>query len=172
MKIKKADFEMRNVIRKSYTNNYFNEDDFKGYVSVISIEESTNQARLDISNMEAVVSGYKWVEFFSDNSNSVMTAIYDENNNILQWYFDIVSSIVIKNNIPYFEDLYLDIRLFPNGEMKLVDENELKDALNTGDITKEQFDNAYHEAKRLMNILTKKMDKLVNFTNKYFKKVI
>lgn len=41
--------------------------------------------------------------------------------------------------------------MFPSGEMVLLDEDELKEALENGDITQMDFDLAYNEANQIMN---------------------
>jgi hypothetical protein len=34
-------------------------------------------------------SGYTWMEFYDFSSKNRLTAMYDENNNIVEWYYDI-----------------------------------------------------------------------------------
>ena len=52
---------------------------------------------------------YKWLEFYDYSSKVKLTAIYDENNEIIEWYFDIAKEIGKDNGIPYEDDLYLDV---------------------------------------------------------------
>lgn len=89
---------------------------------------------------------YKWLEFYDYNSKVKLTAIYDENNKIIEWYFDIAREIEKENGIPFEDDLYLDVVVTPTGEILLLDEDELKEALNRMEITKEEYKNAYKEA--------------------------
>ena len=74
-----------------------------------------------------------------------------------------------ENGLPYEDDLYLDVVETPKGEIILLDEDELKEALDRRELTKEEYENAYKEAEKLMNILEKKKEKLKEFTDKYFK---
>lgn len=46
--------------------------------------------------------------------------MYDEKNEIVEWYFDIARKIGKENGIPYEEDLYLDVVVTPTGEIILL----------------------------------------------------
>jgi predicted acetyltransferase/predicted RNA-binding protein associated with RNAse of E/G family len=110
---------------------------------------------------------YKWLEFYDYSSKVKLTAIYDENNNIIEWYFDIAREIVKDNEIPYEDDLYLDVVVIPNGDIILLDEDELKEAFNKKELTQEEFENAYKESEQLINKLKNNKDKLKEYTDKY-----
>ena len=75
---------------------------------------------------------------------------------ILEYYFDIIAENKIKDGIPFYNDLYLDVVYFQPAATKegtyiqLVDCNELEEALKENIIDKEQFDMAYIEAEKLM----------------------
>lgn len=60
-----------------------------------------------------------------------------------------------------------DVVVNPDGEIILLDENELKEALDRLEISKEDYDMAYKEANMLMNKLKGNKGKLEDFTNKY-----
>ena len=78
---------------------------------------------------------------------------------ILEYYFDIIAENKIKDGIPFYNDLYLDVVYFQPAATKegtyiqLVDCNELEEALKENIIDKEQFDMAYIEAEKLMKEL-------------------
>ena len=87
---------------------------------------------------------------------------------ILEYYFDIIAENKIKDGIPYYNDLYLDVVYFQPAATKegtyiqLVDCNELEEALKENIIDKEQFDMAYIEAEKLMKELKEKKNWYVN----------
>jgi len=113
--------------------------------------------------------GYKWLEFYDYNSKIKLTAIYDENSQIIEWYFDIAKRIGKENDIPYEDDLYLDVVVTPIGEIILLDEDELQGAYDRLEVTKEDYEMAYNEANQLMKQLENNKDTLEKFTNKYLK---
>ena len=87
---------------------------------------------------------------------------------ILEYYFDIMAENKIKDGIPFYNDLYLDVVYFQPAATKegtyiqLVDCNELEEALKENIIDKEQFDMAYIEAEKLMKELKEKKNWYVN----------
>ena len=87
---------------------------------------------------------------------------------ILEYYFDIIAENKIKDGIPFYNDLYLDVVYFQPASTKegtyiqLVDCNELEEALKENIIDKEQFDMAYIEAEKLMKELKEKKNWYVN----------
>lgn len=72
------------------------------------------------------------------------------------------------DGIPYFDDLYLDLIVFPNGEIKVDDMDELEEALRQGDITQEQFDLAVRTADGLKNSLLGDIDSFKDYTGKCY----
>lgn len=77
--------------------------------------------------------------------------MFDNNGNIVQWYIDVCLENGLDNDIPYLDDLYLDIILLPSGEVIQKDADELEEALINGIIDKSLYDSAWDE----VNILTK-----------------
>lgn len=49
----------------------------------------------------------------------------------------------------------------------MLDEDQLKDALNRMEISNTEYENAYKEANQLMDRLNKQKEKLREFTHKY-----
>ena len=172
MVIKRADFPMQYVDEKKFKYMYIDEDDFKGYLGQIRIIKANQPPKeLGEDYIERANSGCKWLEFYPENSNIAMTVCYNNENKILQWYFDIINKVGIVDDNPYFEDLYLDVTLTPQNKIELLDEEELEDALEKGDVTKEQYDMAYKTAKELMKMIDGKQEKIIKFSNKYFDKI-
>ena len=98
--------------------------------------------------------------------------MYNEKNEIIEWYFDIARKIGKEKGIPYEDDLYLDVVVTLIGKIILLDEDELKDAYERLEVNQVDYDMAYTEAKNLMKQLEKNIDKLNIFTNKYLKEMI
>ena len=74
--------------------------------------------------------------------------------------------------MPYEDDLYLDVVLTPEGDIKLLDEDELKDAFDRFEVNKSDYEMAYNEAKQLMNKLQNNKDTLKILTDKYLKEML
>ena len=154
-----------------YKIKSFETDKFKGdvvFYKFIDVNE-----KILISNGKPILDkNYKWLEFYDYNAKIKLTAIYNENNEIVEWYFDIAKKIGKENGIPYEDDLYLDVVITPEGKIILLDENELEAAFNRLEINKADFDMAYEESNKLLKILKNNINKLKDFTDKYFKEMI
>lgn len=112
---------------------------------------------------------YRLLEFYDYSSIIKLTAFYDDNCEIIEWYFDIAKEIGKENGIPYHEDLYLDIVVTPDGKIILLDEQELKEALENLEINEQEYKIAYQEANNLITVLQENIEKLKQFTDKYLK---
>jgi len=94
---------------------------------------------------------YSWLQHFPQGGHFAITTMFDERAKIIQWYIDIcLRQGVTENNIPWFDDLFLDIVFSPNGDMRLLDEDELDDALSAGEISRSEYDLALGESERIM----------------------
>lgn len=54
--------------------------------------------------------------------------IYDHNHDTVYWYCDIIRAAISGQEL-YYEDLLLDVVLMPDGQIKILDADELADAL-------------------------------------------
>jgi uncharacterized protein len=97
--------------------------------------------------------GFVWLHL-QDDANHVLTAMLDSSGDIVQWYIDIVleHGFDAENRL-YFDDLYLDIVVSPDGRFEVQDADELEDALKAGVISQAQFDLAWLETNRLVGLL-------------------
>ena len=86
--------------------------------------------------------GYSWLQIYGVEDNCVISAIFDEKYNFVETYFDIARRIYIED-VPYAEDLYLDVVQTKNNNFIILDEDELKEALDKNEITDKEYDMAY-----------------------------
>ena len=119
-----------------------NEEDIKGYAALIKIDEVNHP--LIVGETCLYDDDYSETNFLPDGEHWQLSVLYDNNGYIIEWYFDItrINSVDEKGN-PYCDDLYLDAALMPDGQILILDEDEIKDALDNGLITRKEFDMAY-----------------------------
>jgi len=132
-----------------------------GYAGLIQIQEVNYPCVLGEKGSEICIAdnGYSELSFLPDNENWQLTAIYDDKNSIVEWYFDITrKNSVDENGNPYCDDLYLDAALMPDGQIMIFDEDELKNALNKGNISQHDFNMAYTVLKKLID------EQIINLT--------
>lgn len=146
-------------------------DYFNGYVCNIKFDKVNKPIIVKVQDKEYFIKNdnYTWYEIYQDNSNYALTIMYDENNELIQWYFDVSKKIGVENGIPYEDDLYLDLVIGPNGESSVLDEDELKEALDNNVITKEDYDFAYEVLEKLQREYVSNFDHLVALTEKLIK---
>ena len=58
------------------------------------------------------------------------------------------------------------------GEVILLDEDELEEALKTKIINNEQYELAYNKAQKMIEFISKEKNKLEYFCNKYFNQLL
>lgn len=148
-----------------------NEVDFIGDIYLNEFKKVSKPFILD-SGVCMLNTTHKWLEFYDYNSKIKLTAMYNENNEIVQWYFDIARKIGKENGIPYEDDLYLDVILIPSGEVILLDEDEFKEAFERKEMTKQEYDEAYVITNDLMKKIKGKQKELKEFTDKYLKQIL
>mgnify|MGYP003296566621 FL=1 len=86
-------------------------------------------------------------------------------NEIMLWYIDMIAGQGIDNDgVPYFDDLYLDLVVYPDGTIKVDDMDELEDALEAKDITQEQFALAIHTGNKLKTGLLSDINSFIGYT--------
>lgn len=172
LKKRYADRYVGNKVSTTSLKSKSIEDDFfKGdiyFYNFIDVKD-----KILIPNGKCILdNNYKWLEFYDYSSRIKLTAIYDENNEIIEWYFDIAREIGKYNEIPYEDDMYLDVVVTPSGEVLLLDEDELKEAFDRKEMTKKEFDEAYKIANDLIEKLKNNKDKLQEYTDKYLNKFL
>lgn len=150
----------------------FDNVDFAGDVALIKFNKMKKPYMVENIKLCMANDNYKWLEFYDYNKKYRLTAMYNENNEIIEWYFDIARKIGKENGIPYEDDLYLDVVVTPTGDIILLDEDELREALDRFEVNKSDYDMAYNEAKKLIELLEDNKDKLKVFTDKYLNEML
>ena len=119
--------------------------------------------------------GYYIVEYTPMNKLYNGRVYLDRDLDEIEYYFDISNGNWLEDNIPYYDDLYLDLIIKPRkgNEQEVCDENELKDALINKEITLEEYDKAYKTLNELSEEIKQGKNYFVNldkaeFVKRYF----
>ena len=90
--------------------------------------------------------GMTWLQLIPDGKSHVLTAKYLPNGKVSVWYADIIENIEYDSDgVAVFIDKYLDVIFTPQGDVGIDDRDELDNAYQSGEITKEQYDSAICE---------------------------
>lgn len=114
---------------------------------------------------------FKMLEYTPIDKNYNVRAYVNDKNEIFEYYLDVTDGMEVREGIPYYNDLYLDVIYYNDKEkmhelkqnnceenLYITDEDELEDALNQNIITRQQYDDAYKIANKLI-------DEIQNGTN-------
>lgn len=127
---------------------------FTGYVTQVAIRKAKQQAmmRHEEHAWRIIDDNYTWKQFFPEHSASTVTLMLNEQDSLIIRYIDIClgHGVDPETGIPWYDDLYLDIVVTPEGTVHLLDEDELDEALQDGKITPEQHAFAWQEARRIL----------------------
>ena len=160
-----------NVLEVEHKIKTINNEDFKGDIYLNNYIKISQPYFLD-NGLCIQDNNYKWLKFFDYSSKIQLTAVYNEKNEIIEWYFDIARSIGKEDGIPYENDFYLDVVLSSNGKVILLDEDEFEEAFKENQMTKEEYDEGYKIAYGLMEKLKGNVDNVLKFTNKYLNEIL
>jgi len=113
-------------------------------------------------------SGYTWLQHFPTNTHYAVTSQFDAQGQIVQWYIDICHRHWLDDKgVPWWEDLYLDLLVFPNDGCYIVDEDELDEALEAGVIDARLHTLAWNEARRLHAVIEAGAFPLLSFSHSH-----
>ena len=161
--------EWKCVETKKLKGKQVNTDFFKGYVGILEIEKVTEKQIWRFNGEDIIVcdNGLKWISILPQNDFYCITVMMKADDDILLWYIDMIADQGIDtDSIPYFDDLYLDLVVYPSGMVKVDDMDELEEALMREEITEEQFNLAVNTSNKLINGLLSDIDSFIDFTLK------
>ncbi len=162
----------KRVKRRQFVSQRLCSEEFRGVAGLIKILEVTEPLYVPSGSrlLKVVDDGYYWLQLAPDGEYYWVTAAFDERGNLLQLYFDITwGNHIYEQEEPWFFDLYLDVVQTPGGEIVLLDEDELEEALTNGTINQEQYNLAYDTARNLMSRLKENPEEFLSLSNKIFR---
>lgn len=156
--------------KNEYTHKRVDEDYFKGYVTLVKIKEVTQPWIVrDGKRGDCILDeNYEWLRIYPDDLKYVITAMFDDKKQIVEWYFDMIADSGCEKGVPYMMDLYLDLVIKKDGTQIILDENELEAAYISKDITQKEFDLAYITLKEVQNKYGKNLEELNELTNRLY----
>ncbi|MBD2847984.1 DUF402 domain-containing protein [Paenibacillus sp. IB182496] len=146
----------RRIVRKSYSCLTLDNEEFKGLVTFYRIHELREPLWKEYNGRRLCLAdrGYLWMQHFPRGEQFVVTTMFDDKGSVVQWYIDVCKTQGLTDQqVPWFDDLFLDVVVLPSGEVFLLDEDELEDALRSGDITAKDATMARKTARRLLDLI-------------------
>lgn len=145
----------KRVLKKEYTSLFFDEDQFRGNVTLLKVHQVSEASYYHYGEKSVCIvdNGYSWLQHFPDGQHYSVTTMFDSEGTLVQWYIDICFQNGIENDVPWMDDLFLDIVVLPTGEVIQKDADELEDAYSAGIINETLYKLAWNEADRINNLI-------------------
>ncbi|MFB5088189.1 DUF402 domain-containing protein [Psychrobacillus sp. PGGUH221] len=158
--------DWKRIVNRKYTQYYLNTKEFTGVLTLLNLVQVTEPLWVNYADKSICIvdDGYSWMQHFPIGNNYSITTMFNANDEIVQWYIDICHEIGTKNNIPWWDDLFLDIIILPSGEIILQDEDELEDALSSNLIDRDMYNLAWNEANRITSLLKEDKFELLKYS--------
>ena len=160
--------EWKSMLKKHREGALEDSDDFKGYVGLLTIDEVSEKQEWTYKDERFTVcdNGYKWLTIMPKDDYYCITVMMDADYKICVSYIDMIDDQGIdEDGVPFMIDCYLDLIVYPDGNVVVDDRDELDEALRIGDITKQQYDRALRTADGLINGLFKDYSAYEEFVN-------
>lgn len=159
MNLKKKLMSRSNWLRvndRSYVYDTIESSLFTSAVGLIHIKSVSEPSIKHYLNkaVKIVDNDFYWLQFAPKEKQFWLTVMFNEKEELIQYYFDITKeNIILDNGESYFYDIFLDIVMLTDGNLFLLDEDELEEALNENTITKDEFVKAHEVADDIMSKL-------------------
>ncbi len=161
--------EMKRIKKKDIKVIDTKTDIFDGKIALLMVYEVEPLIiKYPYGDIKILDNNYKWLEFAPRNSNYWLTVMFDENDNLIESYFDITKDNVIDIDNPYFIDIFLDVVIRKDKKIYLLDENEINDALKNNIITELEYKNSFDTANEIISYYNKNKDEFYNKIYYYF----
>lgn len=166
LKRKHADrSDWKRVTRRIYRQGYIEFKDFTGYIALLSVLEVSAPLFVDVNGQRICIvdNGYDWLQQIPDHGSHALTTIFDRSGRIVQWYIDIcLRTGVDERNVPWFDDLFLDVVLLPSGDLTIKDATELEEARLAGEVGITEYEQAWAEANRIVTAIKSNRFRLIH----------
>lgn len=146
----------RRVLQHRFAVSQVDGPHFHGYVTQFFIDKVTEPRIKQQDNRTWCIAadGFLWVQYFPDGCCHTIRTILNADHCVEQWYIDICRPYVLDDQgIPTYDDLDLDLVIWPDGQIELWDSDELEQSLRDGAISNADYEMAWTEARKLVEAL-------------------
>ena len=114
---------------------------FRGGIGCLTFTDMHRPMTVDTAEGRLCIAdrGIDWLELVPEGGHFVLTAMFREGE-LFQQYIDMtLQNVVPANGAALFQDLILDVVILGDGSPRVMDRDELEDALRRGWITQEEY---------------------------------
>ena len=112
---------------------------------------------------------YRWLTILPREDFYCITVMMNEAGQVQVCYIDMIEKQgVDEDDVPWIDDLYLDLVVYPDGAVVEEDRDELEEALAAGEINRQQYELAVNTCEKLINGLLKDADKFQTYIQRMY----
>ena len=145
---------------RKYTCIYHRDDCFQGGIGLLTFTGLKEPESVDSPEGPLCIAanGYQWLELVPEGGQFALTAMFHDGT-LFEQYTDItLRNEVDENGDAAFYDLLLDVVVLSDGTPRVLDREELDEALSGGIISRDEYDLALQTADRVVDFYTTHKD--------------
>lgn len=152
---------------KKYIIEDFKYKDYEGKVSLGIIKQlkpiyaNRNGEKILINSENDV-----WLQIGLNNLPYWLTGLYNNEKQLIEFYFDIIKDSDLSLENPIYSDMYLDLVYTKNREFIILDADELEKAYEEKLITENEYKKAKEDLHKLIEFIKENSDELVEICDK------
>lgn len=124
----------------------------------------------DQKKLTIIEKNYKWLEVAPKKDNYFMTAMFDENDELIEIYFDINSGNFFEDiQNPFFYDMFVDLCITKDNSVDSMDEEELKKAYSEHVISDDEYNQILKDFNNLKEYLNNNKFEIVKECKIHYK---
>ena len=162
------------ILRREYVSRDCQICGRRGKESLLVIREVTGPLTVHDGGEDVLIvdTDYAWVQIALEGLPFWLTAMYDDRGRLIQIYFDITAGNRFDDpENPTFVDMYLDIVVNSRGELFVMDQDELDEALAEGTITQEEWNRAGAACDRLYACLEENREAVTELCGRVYREL-
>lgn len=163
------------ILERNYTASPCSFQGMEGVVSLLQIQKVTEPLKVHHEFEEVLIAdvGYSWLQVAFKGQLFWATVMYSPEGRFLQGYFDITAWNNFDNmDNPTFQDMYLDLVLPAEGEIMVLDRDELDEALEQKMIDEEQYQQTIKAGEKLYQFLQENQEEFLKFCSEWREKLL
>ncbi|PPA70357.1 DUF402 domain-containing protein [Jeotgalibacillus proteolyticus] len=155
------------ILERRYAQTFMESKEFTGYVTLLQTVKVAEPLFVYYEGRRICIvdDGYLWLQQFPKGENHALTTMFDSKGEVVQWYVDISLENGAEGDVPWIDDLFLDVIKLPTGELILKDKDELEQALSEGIINQNLYELAWKEARTVIELIRNNEFNLLNLSS-------
>jgi predicted RNA-binding protein associated with RNAse of E/G family len=110
----------KRILQHRFYHSYLDTPEFKGHITLYCMDAVREPLILEYFQRKTCIAdaGYAWLKQFPAGEHFTITTHFDASARIVLWYIDIcLRTGVGEDQIPWMDDLYLDVVVSPSMEI-------------------------------------------------------